>query len=135
MPLKVFVLEDEIDRLPRCAIISALVGHEVDVAKNVPEAKEVYKGGYDILLLDHDMEGFYEDSEHPNTGYQFVKWLVDGLGRIDGATRPYIVIHSHNNYGRANMRKLLEDYGFEVDEFPFNSQYIGELKRVLKARS
>src|SRR5690242_9390526 len=112
MVYNIFVLEDEIDRYPREQIKMALHGHNLTIARNVPEAKELFVGPYDLILLDHDMEGFYEKSDHPNTGYQFCKWLVDAKC----SPKPQVILHSHNPVGRKNMRLLLEEYGFSVDE-------------------
>lgn len=139
MSLRIFILEDEIDRLPRSEILPALEGHTVTVAKSFPEAKEKYQGPYDLLLLDHDMEGFYEmNKDYPNTGYQFVKWLTDDLPPtedwIGGEAKPHIIIHSHNPQGRRLMRLLLEEYGFNVEEYPFSGRYVEQLKTVLKDR-
>lgn len=134
--MKIFVLEDEIERLPRSAIVQALEGHEVTYAKSFDEAIGLYLGPYDLLLLDHDMEGFFENSNHPNTGYQFCRWLIDGPydGEMLDGPKPHVVIHSHNYVGAEKMQSLLEDFGFVVEKFPFNSQYISQLKQVLSAR-
>src|ERR1044071_7427164 len=62
--LRIFVLEDEIGHYPRNQIREVLKDFNVTYATNVIEAQLAYKGPYDLLLLDHDMEGFYEDSAH-----------------------------------------------------------------------
>lgn len=132
--LKVFVLEDEIDRYPRNQILAALVGHTVTVARNVPEAKRVYKGGYDLLLLDHDMEGFFEDPEanHGNTGTAFVRWLVqrwrDQTSPLDEDELPDVILHSQNPSGRKEMSLTLRDAGADVQQVPFSPDYVKALR-------
>lgn len=129
MSLKIFILEDELDRLPRSTMLEALKDHEVTTAASFEEGKERYQGGYDILLLDHDMRGFYDDSEHPNTGHQFVKWLVKDLDRTKVPTTQ-VVLHSQNYVGRRNMKQLLEDYKFHVVEMPFCRSYVEWLRTL-----
>lgn len=126
---KIFILEDEIGRWPRCQILHALEGHEVTFATSVPEAKTTYKGHYDLLLLDHDMEGFYEDpsAAHGNTGTAFVNWLVDQHLKLP----QQIILHSQNPVGRKAMRERLADVGYtNVDECPFGPAYIKHLKTL-----
>lgn len=130
MPLQCFILEDEIDHYPRNQIKEVLesAGHDLTIATSRKDAESKYKGGYDLLLLDHDLEGHYESSEHPNTAYQFLKRLLQ-----DGWTdkkKPTIILHSHNVDGRKNMRLLLQDYGLVAQEFRFDENYVKELKRV-----
>src|ERR1043166_489106 len=93
LPLKIFILEDEIDQYPRNQLKDILRNHELTIARNAHEAKDLYKGGYDILLLDHDMEGFYEDPEakHKNTGTWFVRWLVEN--DVNEPKHPGVLIH------------------------------------------
>lgn len=130
MSLKIFILEDELDRVPRSAMLEALKDHTLTTAESFDDAKEKYAGGYDILLLDHDMRGFYDDSEHPNTGYQFVKWLVKDLDRTKVKTTPQIVLHSQNGIGRRYMKLLLEEYRFHVVEMPFCRSYVEWLRTL-----
>jgi CheY-like chemotaxis protein len=125
--MRIFILEDEIGHYPRNQILSALAKHELTVATSCPDAKKKYDGPYDLLLLDHDMEGNYEyRPDYPNTGHQFVKWLVEQ----DPVPKPEVVLHSQNPVGRTNMRQLLEEHGFSVTEFPFGPEYVKGLKRV-----
>lgn len=126
--MNIFVLEDEIDRYPRNQITSALINHELTVARSFADAKARYVcGKYDILLLDHDMEGYYADSEEPNTGYQFVKWLVEQ----NEQPKPEVILHSQNPVGRQNMHLLLRDHGYtKITEFAFGPRYVEALKSI-----
>ena len=129
--MQVFILEDEIDRYPRNQIKDVFgVNHNLTIAKSCEEGIKLFPtvfGGYDLILLDHDMEGNYEyRDEYPNTGYQFVKWLVDKL-------RPCgeVWLHSHNPVGRKRMRELLEDHGWNIGgEIPFSPKYVEALKKI-----
>lgn len=124
--MKVFVLEDEIDSPPRMQILEILSPrHEVHVARSFKAAKRAFRPPYDLMLLDHDMEGFFEDSNHPNTGYQFVKWMVS---KQVLNPRPVIILHSQNSVGRRNMKDLLTQYDLECAEFPFSSKFVQTLK-------
>lgn len=124
--MKLFILEDEIDSYPRNQLKELAVSHDLTIAKSAQEAMKTFRGPYDLLLLDHDMEGFYERSEAPNTGYQFVKWLVEME-----TDRPQVILHSQNPVGRMKMRDLLHEHGFPVDECPFGPAYVKQLKEQL----
>ena len=124
MPLKIFILDDEIHSggLSNRSNLKDILGrHELTLATSCPEAIKVYKPGtYDLLLLDHDMEGWIETRKnHPNTGLQFCKWLV----QHETIARPPVLIHSHNPDGKKAMRLLLQDYGFKVEEHYYGRAY------------
>lgn len=101
--------------------------HHLTVALDRYEAEKIYDFSYDLLLLDHDMEGRFENSDYPNTGYQFCKWLVENVTEH----KPQVVLHSHNPVGRKNMRLLLEEHGFHVvGELPYGTDYIKWLEAI-----
>ena len=94
MLMQIFILEDEIDQYPREQLKQVLKKHELTIAKSCDEAIEKFCGPYDLLLLDHDMEGNYEyRPEYPNTGYQFVRWLMEWWA---DEKKPQVILHSHN---------------------------------------
>lgn len=127
--LKVFILEDEIDSYPRNQFKDVFKNHDVTYAKSCQEAIDTYKGDYDCICLDHDMEGNYEyRPEYPNTGYQFVKWLV---AQVFPGNKPEVLLHSQNPVGRGNMSKLLEDHDYLVYEEPFSPKLISRMKAVV----
>jgi hypothetical protein len=74
--MRIFILEDEIQGY-RSGILSALSGHDLTVATSIPSAVSLYAAKYpfDLLLLDHDMHGFYEPAGSKGTGSEFVSWL------------------------------------------------------------
>lgn len=137
--LRVFILEDEIDRYPRNQIKTALEKHNLTIARSCDEGIELFTGPYDLLLLDHDMEGDYEyRPDYPNTGYQFVKWLTEGEGfnwwdekGAESTKKPQVILHSHNPVGKERMRALLEEHGFSVDVTYFGPAYVKQLKEQL----
>lgn len=140
--LRVFILEDEIDGY-RHPIVEALNGHDLTIAKSKDEGIAKYKGPYDLMLLDHDMNGQFCNNKHPNTGLQFIKWLVEldpQCARVreriwcdecdypkseaqyiyEGAQngvlhtpKPKVILHSQNPDGRLNMGSLLIQHGFK----------------------
>jgi CheY-like chemotaxis protein len=125
--MKIFILDDEIYKAPRNQIIKALHAHNLDIAVSYYDAKDRYKGEYDILLLDHDMRGYYDVSTYHNTGFQFCRWLVTLSVKLP---RPKVFLHSQNATGRANMKDLLSKCGFPVVEFPFSPSYVQMLKQI-----
>lgn len=134
--MDIFILEDEIDFYPRIQLRQILeVKHNITIARSCDDAIEKFTGPYDLLLLDHDMEGNYEyRPEYPNTGFQFVKWLVDQIVvqycRLQ-IPFPQVILHSHNPVGRKRMRELLEEHGFSVDECRFGPDYVKQVKEQL----
>ncbi len=129
--LDIFILEDEIDRFPRRGIVKALTGHNLTIARSCQDAKGKYlerKTDFDFLLLDHDMRGFYDKSTFHNTGYQFVKWLVETI--IHEGKLPKVVLHSQNEAGRREMRNLLAVHKFKTLEFEFSMAYLEWLEKV-----
>lgn len=136
--MKIFCLEDEIGVSPRNAIKTVLeaAGHVLVIATNAEMGKALYPSQqpYDMLLLDHDMEGHYEDSAHPNTGMNFCKWLVEHPQAGEGDD-PEVWIHSHNPDGSKNMASLLHAHGFKVYRHSFDASYVEALKNLPKERA
>lgn len=128
--MKIFILEDEINRHPRQEIVRALAGHTLTIATDIHKGVELYKPGtYDLLLLDHDMHGYMQEPTDPDTGYQFVKWLVNQeLGIV--YPKPLIVLHSQNPKGARAMLSHLLAHRFRAIEFPFGQGYVNYLKET-----
>lgn len=124
--MKIFLLEDEIDKFPRNAILEALKGHELTLARSAQEARELYDPPYGLMLLDHDMNGYFEDSSHPNTGYQFCAWLTISQ---QGSKRSPVLLHSQNPAGRRKMADLLVRHRWTVSEFAFCREYVQHLHK------
>lgn len=125
--MKIFVLEDEIDRYPRNQIVEVLgKTHELTIARSFEEATRVWAGPYDLYLLDHDMHGYYENSDAPNTGYQFVKWLTEQ----ENIGTKQAVLHSQNPVGRRNMLLHLSERQWTTQEVPFGKDYVAALRTL-----
>ena len=126
--MNIFILEDEIHQYPRNQILEVLAGHNLTIATSCDEAKQKYKKGtYDLVLLDHDMRGFFDSSDFPNTGFQFVLWLLD-QGEVGKQQAP-IMLHSQNPTGRRNMHVKLEAAGYVVSQMPFSPKYVEWLRK------
>jgi CheY-like chemotaxis protein len=128
--MKIFILEDEIHTFPRKQMLAALSKHELTIATSCDDAKAKYQAGtYDMLLLDHDMRGFFDASTYHNTGYQFCVWMVEQETQT-GAKKPAIILHSQNHVGRKNMARFLEDARYTVAEYYFSQSYVDWLTKL-----
>lgn len=134
--LRIFVLDDELnppggyekrEQLPK-----ALAGHDLTLALTLEEAKEKFKPPYDLMLLDHDLNGTFNPVGSPNTGLQFVEWMVTVK---QPAPLPQIILHSVSSKGRAAMGKILEEYGYHFQEFPFSQKYVTFLEEAFGLQS
>ena len=128
--MKVFILEDDYKRVVHFNRV--LRGMDVVHRDNVTEAKQYFLNGgtADILLLDHDLGGMQMvDSSEENTGYQFVKWLVENSYKFD-----QIIIHSYNPIGSLNMAEAAIPIASHVDRIPF-SQLLPILEEARNAQS
>lgn len=105
-------LDDE--RYPHDFSVQALIPqneHEVwkgwTLIRNVPDCREAIRvyGMPSYMSLDHDLGPGKE------TGYDFVKWLVDYM--LDSDKSPNMVsfkVHSMNPVGKDNMEKLWKNF-------------------------
>jgi len=75
--MKILILEDNPIRIEQFRKIFKY--QNIIVSETIDNAKEWCKKEiFDALWLDHDLNGkIWEDSQEENSGYQFVKWLVD----------------------------------------------------------
>jgi len=112
--MKIFVLEDSRERVNW--IKGSFYFTDIDIAMDMCEADN-YKGGYDLLMLDHDLgDRQMVDSSDKNTGYEFCKRLV----KNEQNKKVDIVIHSHNPCGAGAMKNYLVEHGFKnVLQLPF----------------
>lgn len=133
--MRFFCLEDQIDILPRREIRTVLesLGHIVVCAKSKDEGVKLYPTlqPYDFLLLDHDMRGYYDSPDYPNSGTQFVKWLVKHP-QVGDHDDPAVFLHSQNDMGRKAMKEILDEAGFRpVIEHSFDPGYIDVLRGIV----
>jgi len=69
------------------------------------------------MFLDHDLGGrIWTDSGEENTGYQFVKWIIEE----NKQKNTLIYIHSMNPIGANKMLNLLLDNKYDGIWIPFN---------------
>lgn len=97
----VLILEDNKDRMAKFK--RRLIGNRVTYARWPREAiSHLRSGSIDVLFLDHDLNGVLEESG-PGTGYEVAEWLA----RNPKFMPKQIILHSLNDVGRKNMRKVL----------------------------
>jgi hypothetical protein len=115
--MRLLILEDNQDRIEKFKIL--FKNQEASFVKTVREAIELvaWYRDFDILWLDHDLGGkIWEDSFKEDTGYHFVKWMVDN----ELQKKALIYIHSMNPVGANLMLNYLKDNGYDGSCIPFN---------------
>ena len=66
---------------------------------------------FDVISLDHDLEGKQMLPEHPNTGSEVVRWIIEKRPPIK-----LIVLHNSRANRRKTMKRDLERAGYKVME-------------------
>ena len=90
----------------------------VYTAEEAIEALKVDK--FDLLHLDHDLEGIYEyDFQMKNCGSAVAEWIKANLSS-DKYPRQ-VVIHSWNVQGAENMKSLITPLGIPVELLRFST--------------
>lgn len=114
--MRIFILEDNKERL--VAFKELYKTLSVTFCDNVKDAMRICMSEeFEILLLGHDLDDrVYVDSNEENTGYQFVKKLVES-GKQKEAL---IYVHSLNPIGANKMVNLLHNYGYDGIWSPYN---------------
>lgn len=127
--MRVFILDDEIYK-HRNPIVQILQNknHELTIATSCEDAKKKYEGDYDLLLLDHDMEGYINTSDIPNCGYQFVLWLVKQQFNEDKL--PQVIVHSQNHQGAALMVRALVKDGYKATPYFYSFSFLKWLENI-----
>jgi len=113
--IKILILEDNPIRIEKFKELFR--NQDIYLYSDTLCAKEACKIiEFDALWLDHDLNNrIWEDSQEENSGYQFVKWLVDnGLQK-----NSLNYIHSMNPIGANKMLNLLLDNGRDGIWIPF----------------
>lgn len=117
-PINILILEDAEIRID--AFKTILAHHRPVICKDVESAKEAYlqRESWDLLLLDHDLGGeIYVDPLEPNTGTQFVRWLMQQVR----PPRCRVIIHSHNHQAAQGMESDLTRADWSVARQPFGA--------------
>lgn len=111
-----------------------LIGAIVTYVETVEECLREITGSdiFDIIFLDHDLDGKVYVPSGPGTGYEVVEWLKNHPNKLPGA----VILHTLNEYGAANMLKLLPKAIYEPGIYAMEKlsvEYLKELlERVLK---
>jgi hypothetical protein len=115
--MRILILEDNPLRIEKFKIL--FKNQQVDHCATVNDAKNAcLVHEYDILWLDHDLDGkIWEDSDKETTGFEFVKWLV--LNGFQKNSLNYI--HSMNPVGANRMLNYLKDNDYDAIWIPFNT--------------
>ena len=92
-----------------------------DFRSNLPFAKivkaaddcieQLEEGPWDILFLDHDLEGGeFIDPADCNTGSEVARWIAANKPEVKR-----IIIHSHNEEAARGMFRILNGAGYKVE--------------------
>ena len=107
-PMKIFILEDDKERIKEFASMFEeqilVIANDSDVANSI-----LYYNKFDLIFLDHDLEGKQMCESEGNTGFK----VASHIGKSENF-RTNIVIHSYNMKGANNILKVLsEDINFK----------------------
>jgi len=114
--MKILILEDNPIRIEKFKQL--LRNQELFICETVNAAKEAcLLNDFQTMLLDHDLGNqLWVDSNEENTGYTFVKWLIDN----ESQKQALCYIHSMNFVGANRMMNYLLDNGRDAIWRPFH---------------
>lgn len=107
---------------------------ELHLAENFSEFKKrCEKANFDVVCFDHDLapehyENFHSQTNHmsENTGLTCAQWYVDFIRNVE--KKPYVLVHSWNPPGAANIIKCLEDAGgYQGARITFGKEFLDAL--------
>src|SRR3972149_9614593 len=101
--MKILILEDNQDRINKFKL--AFKNQNLYIAEDIQHAKEYCNHNeFNVMFLDHDLDNkIWVDSNEENTGYQFIKWLINNNLQKNSL----IYLHSMNPIGANNMLNYL----------------------------
>lgn len=116
---KALVLEDSQDRIEEFKKRFKEKGWEGIFVDNVTDfEKKLLTEKYDIIFLDHDLEGqAFVNSDYYNTGTTAAKMIVKR--RSETKIKYPIIIHSANPHGADSMFNILRDAGAHAVKVQF----------------
>jgi CheY-like chemotaxis protein len=102
--MRILILEDDPTRVK--AFSQSLGGYDIVVEKKAAAAiSRLEHETWDILFLDHDLDGQVLVSSGPGTGYEVALWLSEHPDRKPKS----VVLHSFNEQGRKKMKERLPE--------------------------
>jgi CheY-like chemotaxis protein len=104
---------------------NALKGHKVTVCRHARAAiKALRKSSFDVVFLDHDLEGRAADPDEENCGSEIARFIAEhqvACGRI--------ILHTENSAGRDSMESILDN----AESIPYGRLKKMGMQAVLKA--
>lgn len=108
--MRVLILEDDVDRMKYFR--RKFIGHEVTICDDTKELiKELIENKWDLLYLDHDLDGKVYVPSGEGTGYEVAEWLSNNLDKCP----PEVYVHTLNGGGRKKMLDVLP----QAHSYPF----------------
>jgi CheY-like chemotaxis protein len=103
--MRALVLDDDLSRLELFKT-KALVGHEVTTVSHVSDCiEQLTDHEFELIFMDHDLDGKVYVPSGPGTGYAVAEWLRDNPSR-----KPkQIILHTFNQFGAAKMLEALPE--------------------------
>lgn len=94
-----------------------------DIIKKISEQSKI-----DLLFLDHDLEGIFQNSAEENCGMEVVRYICKHRPKIRN-----IIVHSLNYPAAQEMVQKLKNAGYNSNYYSFLSLMSeNNLERVLK---
>lgn len=117
--MKILILEDNEYRIAQFKEL--FKNQELFICQDIESAKQTCMDNkyspFDMMWLDHDLHGrIWENSFVDDTGYQFIKWMVDNKYQKNSL----YYIHSMNPVGANLMLNYLRDNGYDGIWIPFH---------------
>jgi len=114
--MKILLLEDNQYRIDKFKEL--YINQELFIYNNVLDAHHACVcNDFQVMFLDHDLDNrIWVNSQEENTGYQFVKFLVNNKLQKNSL----IYIHSMNPIGANKMLNYLKDNGYDGIWIPFH---------------
>lgn len=100
--MKILLLEDNNNRITYFQ--NALQAHTLIVCRHAKAAKKaLHKHQFDLIFLDHDLQGIPAEPESDNCGSEVARYIAEEIIAY-GA----IILHTENEIGRDAMDAILE---------------------------
>lgn len=127
--IRIFILEDDAQRIELFYRNLPLDQVDLIIAKDIYQARKLWAPPYDIVCLDHDLDGqIMVDISEENTGSTFVNEVLTGPLHL--LTGKYFV-HSWNPDAGDNMHLNLVNAGVESTRQMFGPRLFVLLKETI----